>query len=262
MNPFPSRATRRLAAALVLAAAPLAAGAQEAPAPFPMPGDPAVAAGGGLDRAAVEAIVREVISESPEIVYDALVEHQARLAEQARAAQSAAIENNYEALIEGAPAFGAEDPAVTLVEFFDYNCGYCKRSLDAVLRVLETQKDVRVVFIEYPILAPSSTTAARAALAAARQDRYLEFHAALMRHRGALTDELVVEIAAGAGLDTGRLARTMEEGGIIRAIDRNRALAQALGIQGTPAFLIGHELHPGALDEEGLRELIEEARAG
>ncbi len=213
-------------------------------------------------RAAIEQVLRDVIAENPEIIYDALVRYRDQQDEEARKVQTSAVTESYDQIVAGQPAIGSEHPAVTLVEFFDYNCGYCKRSLDTVLNIINSENDVRVIFLEYPILAPSSTTAAKAALAAERQGRYLDLHTALMEHRGALTDEIVLEIAASEGLNVDTLMADMESSEIVRQVDRNRALGQALGINGTPTFLVEREIIPGAIEEADLRQLIEAARSG
>ena len=216
-----------------------------------------------LNRQDVETIVREYLNENPNVIYEAVEKHQRRLAEEAKRQQDAALATNYETIVEGSPAVGAAgSDAITVVEFFDYNCGYCKRSMDAILQVLDSETDVRFVFVEFPILAPSSRTAALAALAADKQGAYFELHRALMQHRGALTDTRVMEIAAEIDLDVVRLARDMEDASIVAALERNAAVGEAVGVQGTPFFLVNQKAYPGWLDEEALRSTISAARPG
>ena len=186
-----------------------------------------------LNRAEVETIVREYLMENPSVIYEAVEKHQQELARQAEEQQRSALAANYTALIAGAPAVGSGDSeAITIVEFFDYNCGYCKRSMNAIVNVLDSATDVRFVFVEYPILAPSSKTAAQAALAASRQDRYFELHRALMSHRGALTDSRVLEIAAELSLDLDQLKRDMQDEAIQAALEHNATVGEAMGVQG------------------------------
>ncbi len=216
-----------------------------------------------LDRSDVETIVREYLNENPNVIYEAVEKHQRQLAEEAKRQQDSALAANYAALVEGAPTVGATDmDAITVVEFFDYNCGYCKRSMDAILQVLESETDVRFVFVEFPILAPSSRTAALAALAADRQGAYFAFHRALMQHRGALTDARVMEIAQEIDLDMAQLAQDMEDAEVVAALERNAMVGEAVGVQGTPFFLVNQKAYPGWLDEETLRSAITEARSG
>ncbi len=149
--------------------------------------------------------------------------------------------------------------AVTVVEFFDYRCGYCKRSLDAVRGALRLA-GVRVQLREYPILGDASVRAARAALAAARQGAYEAAHFALMEHDGEFDAAEIDSIMRGLGLDMERLAADLDSAGIDALIDANRELAARLGVTGTPAFLVlgpgGVEVSPGALDADRLAELI------
>ena len=161
-----------------------------------------------------------------------------------------------------APVAGNPDGDVTLVEFFDYRCTYCKRVLPTVLAALEEDPGLRIVYKEFPILGPDSVVAARVALAAHRQapDRYLALHTALMASRGRLTETNALEIAREFGFDVARIAADMGSPEIDRIIERNNALAQELGINGTPGFVIGDQVIPGAIDLDTLRRLIAEAR--
>lgn len=160
----------------------------------------------------------------------------------------------------GVPGAGDESAPVTVVEFFDYRCGYCKRSLDAVRTALE-RSDVRVELREYPILGDDSTRAARAALAAVQQGRYLDVHMALMAHEGEYDEESIKQIAVDLGLDAERMMEDMQSAEVTALIDANHALAGELGVSGTPAFLVaGPEtlrVSPGALDADRLNSLID-----
>lgn len=162
----------------------------------------------------------------------------------------------------GVPALGDPSGAVTVVEFFDYRCGYCKRSLEAVRAALR-QAGVRVQMREYPILGEESVQAARAALAAARQGAYERAHFALMAHEGGFDAESIEGIARDLGLDVERLREDMASEGIGALIDANRELASRLGVTGTPAFLVlgpaGVQVSPGALDTDQLAGMIVDA---
>lgn len=150
---------------------------------------------------------------------------------------------------------------ITLVEFFDYNCGYCKRMLPAMMEAIAREKDVRFVFKELPILGEDSVLATRAALAAKLQGKYLEMHTALMQLRGPPKREAVLALARQAGLDLGRLERDMESAAVTDIINANRKLAQNLNIRGTPTLVVGDTLVPGAIDAATLRQLVAEARS-
>jgi protein-disulfide isomerase len=147
-----------------------------------------------------------------------------------------------------------------MVEFFDYHCGYCRAMQPSLETMMSQEGKVRFVFKEFPILGPDSITAAKAALASERQGRYLEMHQALMRAKD-LSMSGVMEVARDVGLDTKRLAKDMESPEVQAVIDRNLALAQTLGINGTPSFVVGDQLVPGAVPVAQLAQLIDKERA-
>ncbi|MCY4592391.1 MAG: DsbA family protein [Alphaproteobacteria bacterium] len=239
------------AAALLAAMAIPAAGRAQTPA----------AAG---DRDAVREIVREYLLERPEIIEEALGALRARREAYEQARIATAI-REHDAAIRFhpmSPVSGNLEGDVTMVEFLDYQCGYCKRSLQPVKDLLAADDGLRVVWKEFPILGPVSRFAARAAMAAARQGLYLEYHLAVMGSRGQLTEDRVIELAGGAGLDLGRLRSDMEDPAIEAYLDETATLARTLGIGGTPAFVIGETLVPGAAGGERLRELIARVRSG
>ncbi len=156
-----------------------------------------------------------------------------------------------------APAVGPADAAVTIVEFFDYQCPYC-RVVSAYLADIQAKDPrVRVVYKEWPILGAASGQAARAALAAARQGRYAQFHKALMRTRGVPTEELFRHTAAEAGIDPDRLPRDMKTEEIATALRRNDRLAKQLGFTGVPAFVVGRTIVQGAISRSELEQLID-----
>ena len=162
------------------------------------------------------------------------------------------------------PVGGNPQGDVTIVEFFDYQCPYCKRVLPAVQTLLKTDGNIRYVFKEFPILGPQSVVAARAALAAWKldRDRYVPFHTALMQSRGRLSERKILDVAADSGLDVERLRAAMADPGIDKALARNAELARALDINGTPAFVIGENVIPGAVDLDTLTALVSAARGG
>jgi protein-disulfide isomerase len=210
----------------------------------------------------VEKIVRDYLLREPEIVYQALQELQRRQQAAKLEQQKAAIASHRAKLVEDPadPVAGAEQ-GVTLVEFFDYRCTYCRRVVDSLQALLKEQPDLRVVFKEFPVLGEDSMRAAKAALASQRQDRYVPFHFALM-HSDDLSLAGIRATAESVGLDPDRLERDMEAPEIGQVLERNYMLASALGIEGTPAFVIGDELIPGAIDKARMAELIEQARTG
>jgi protein-disulfide isomerase len=228
-----------------------------------MASGPARAEPADLSVEQIEKIVREYLLREPEVVYQALEELQRRQAEAAAARQRAAIAENQGELTgdSASPVGGNPDGDVTLVEFFDYRCAYCRRVVTSVRALLDEDRSLRVVFKELPVLGPDSVRAARAALASRRQDRYVPFHFALMAADD-LSQEGIRTIARSVGLDPDQLEADMAAPEVMAAIEANYALANELGIEGTPAFVIGDQLIPGAVDKARLQQLLDQARAG
>ena len=151
---------------------------------------------------------------------------------------------------------------MTIVEFNDYQCPYCKRAHAAVKSVVAADGKVKIVYKDLPILGEASRIASVAALAALRQGKHAAFHNALMETGGKLDRDRIFEIAASVGIDVPQLQKDMDDPRIKQSIDRNSALASALGVRGTPAFVIGTQFVPGAVDADTLRQLIAAARKG
>ena len=218
------------------------------------------------ERTAIEQIVRDYLLENPEVIVEAIEVLQQRETAAAEAAQLSALRDRADEIFHspGSPIMGEADGDVVLVEFFDYQCGYCRRVLDDVFALSEEDDGLRVVFKELPILGPASTLAARAALAVRLQDEalYIPLHNALMSHQGALTDDVIYAIAGEVGADVDRLRADMGSPVVTGEIEANLRLADALGIRGTPAFIIGDELIPGAVGLDILRALVDEQRTG
>ena len=162
----------------------------------------------------------------------------------------------------GSPVGWNRDGDVTIVEFFDYRCPYCRAVAPRLAQLKKEDRGIRYVYKEWPILGPASKVAARAALAAWKQGRYEEFHEALMTYPGQLTEKGVFKTAERVGIDVDRLRQDMEAPEIAQALARTQQLASALGITGTPAFVIGNELVPGAVSLEQLKLFVRRARKG
>lgn len=226
---------------------------------------PAAAEGAApADQAAFEERVRAYLLAHPEVIVEALKELDRRQKAEAEVQQRQAIAEHRDSLLASAgdPVAGNPDGAVTVVEFFDYRCPYCKAVAKDMLETLEAEGDVRIVFKEFPILGPDSQIAAKAALAANLQSKYLPFHMALMAHKGTLDRDAIIGIAGQVGLDTVRLEQDMESPEVATVIARNMAIADSLDIGGTPAFVVGDTLIPGAVDMKTLRDLVAKARNG
>jgi protein-disulfide isomerase len=211
-----------------------------------------------------EQRVREYLLKNPEVIMEALqILQQRQRAAEAENLKRTIAERGEEILNDpAAPVGGNPAGDVTVVEFFDYNCPYCRRVAPTVTELEEADPDLRLVYKEFPILGPGSQFAARAALASRRQGKYVPFHNALMRATDQVTEATVMETAREVGLDIEQLRADMQDPAIQEAIGRNLQLASALGITGTPSFIIGEEVVPGAVDLRTLQSLIARARRG
>jgi protein-disulfide isomerase len=203
-----------------------------------------------MARSEVEAIVKDYLIQNPEVLSEAIDALQAH--EQKKLFTQLASSGDD-------PSLGPKDAPITIVEFFDYNCGYCKLATDWVFEAVDSrQGDVRVVFKEYPILAESSLLAAKAALAADKQGKYREMHVALMKAK-TLDHANIDKIAASIGLDVARLRKDMESDAALEHVQRIHAEAEQAQIQGTPGFFINGEPFSG-FQKETLDKMLAEAR--
>lgn len=208
-------------------------------------------------RAEVLQILRDALRQDPSILRDAMASlEQAEVAERATA-QTRAIAQHAAALFRdaGDAVKGNPQGRVTIVEFFDVRCGYCKQLHPTMAQLIQRENDVRVVLKDLPILGPNSVAAARALIAAQRQNQYGALYDALMRLREEPTEPVLRREAERLRLDWARLRRDMEDPSTLARIERNIALARALDIQGTPAMVIGTTLLPGAVDLATLQRL-------
>lgn len=206
----------------------------------------------------IKELALQAIIENPEIVMQAVAILQEREAAQAEAA----IADSRDTLQQdpNAPVGGNPDGTVTIVEFFDYNCGFCRRAGPEVDALLAADTDVRLVYREWPILSEGSVFGARAALAAREQGKYDEMHKALMTSRARVDERTVMQIAADLGLDTGKLRADMESEAVEEHLQTTRALAQSLGFTGTPSFVIGDTRVPGFVERDQLQQIVDESR--
>ncbi|WP_025781443.1 DsbA family protein [Candidatus Synechococcus spongiarum] len=208
-------------------------------------------------------LVLEIIRENPEVVTQAVAILQEReRAQQARAAQDAlAIHRDTLFSQSHGPVLGNPDGDVTIVEFFDYNCGYCRRSSRIIHNLLAADDQVRVALWEWPILGEGSRFAARASLAAQQQGAYQAFHWALMDLPDQATEANVMDTARTLGLDVEKLRRDMAAPEVDAHLARSNQLARALGFTGTPAFVVGNTVAPGFASLERLQDLVRQSRS-
>lgn len=215
-----------------------------------------------LPSADFETRARDYLLNNPEVIVDAVKQMEVR--------QRAAQENELTAVLTARHDEIFNDPAspvggnaagdVTLVEFFDYNCPYCRQAAPIMQQLQQADSGVRIVFKEFPILGPGSRFAARAALASQKQGKYLEFHDAMMIYKGSISESSTLEVAAKVGLDIEQLKADMADPAIDAAIQTNFDLADALRVSGTPTFVSGKEVTRGLVDLDTMTRLIATAR--
>ena len=216
-----------------------------------------------MTREQVEEIIKDYIQNNPEVILDSVESYGREQQYKDTLAQQEAIiehmswlENN-----DMLPVAGNPDGDITVVEFFDYNCGYCKKALDDVMTVIAEEDDVKFVFVELPILGRTSELAAKWAVAAKMQDRYLDYHIALMKHRGPLNEISLITAAKKVGLDVDQLKNDAESDAVADIVNEKAAKASQMGISGTPAFIIDGQLYGGYIGLDRMRAAISEARA-
>ena len=203
------------------------------------------------DRAAIEKIVREYILANPEILPEAMENLRARETAKVVEANRKALETPFAGAWEG-----AADADVTIVQFFDYNCGYCRAAMADIEKLLAGDKKLRVVYREFPVLGPDSDAAARVSLAAAKAGKYSAFHRAVYA-AGRPEARNIERIAKGLGIDLAFASDPAAQA----EIDTNLGYARPLGISGTPAWIIGDRVFAGAVGYDALKEAVAAARA-
>lgn len=212
----------------------------------------------------VKKLALEAILENPQIVMEAVAILREREAAET-AAQAEVSLAKYAELLKNdpnAPVMGNPDGDVTLVEFFDYNCPYCRRAGTAVKALIEADPNLRVVYREWPILGDASVVATRASLAAREQGKYEEMHWALMGLEGRVNENAVMRVASSLGMDVDQLKADMQLPAIDQHIATSMEISRGLGFNGTPSFVIGGQTVPGFVEQDELARLVEEARQG
>src|SRR5215510_7263215 len=251
MRPFRLIAPALLA--LALAAAPQAASAQSF---------------SDVQRGDIEKIVREYLIAHPEVLEEAMNELSKRQAAAEAEKHQASIAKNADAIFNSprGVTLGNKDGDVTFVEFFDYNCGYCKRAMADMLELLKTDSKLKVVLKEFPVLSQGSVEAAQVAAAVRMQDptgkKYLDFHQKLLGGRGPADKARAMAVAKEVGVDMTKLEKDMASPEVKATIEENFRLAESMGMNGTPSYVIGKQIVIGAVGLENLKEKIGMARCG
>jgi protein-disulfide isomerase len=219
-------------------------------------------------RGEIERIIRDYLLKNPEVLQEAIAELEKRQAKNDAEKHKAAIKDNAEALFESPRHVVLGNPKgdVTFVEFFDYNCGYCKRAVADMMALMESDPNLRIVLKEFPVLGPGSQDAAKVGVAVRMQDKtgkkYLDYHQKLMSGRGQVDKARALAAAKQAGLDVARIERDLGGEEVRASLEESFKLADKLGVNGTPAYVIGNDVVVGAVGVEALREKINTARCG
>jgi len=250
---------RRAAASLVLMAAVFAVA-------LSLPGTGRAADGksrlfSAEQQKEIGRLVREYLLANPEVLVEVSAELEKRRKVEEEAARGQVLSEQKDRIFRSPHDFtlGDENGKITVVEFFDYNCGWCKRALTEINKFTEKDPNVRVVMKEFPIFGENSQFAAKAALAAKKQGKYWEFHQALMQQRQ-VTRENTLDIAKSVGIDVEALKREMENPLYDRVIAENTEIAQSLGMQGTPGFIVDSRVNYGYLPANELHEIVADIR--
>ena len=219
-------------------------------------------------RGDIETIVRNYLLAHPEVLEEAMAELSKRQAVAEAEKHEASVATNAEAIFNSprGVVLGNKDGDVTFVEFFDYNCGYCKRAMADMLDLMKSDPKLKVVLKEFPVLSQGSVEAAQVAVAVRMQDssgkKYLDFHQKLLGGRGAADKARAMAAAKEAGLDTARIEKDLASPEVRATLEENFKLAEAMGMNGTPSYVIGKQVVIGAVGLDNLKEKIGVARCG
>ena len=230
---------------------------------------PAMAQGfDATQRGEIEKIIREYLIANPQVLQDVMMELEKRQAAMDSQRQQSAVRENAKDLFSSARhvVIGNPQGNVTMVEFFDYNCGYCKRAMEDMMSLLKNDRNLKVILKEFPVLGPGSLEAAKVATAARIQDKsgkkYLDFHQRLMGGRGQADKARALAAAKDAGFDVAKIEKDLESEEVKASLQESFKIAQALGLNGTPSYVIGDKVIIGAVGLEALQEGINTARCG
>lgn len=213
-------------------------------------------------REEMKTLIRDYLIKNPEVIAEAIEALQAKAEQEKDQARNATIAMFKDELFnpKEQTVIGNSQGDITIVEFFDYNCGYCKSMFNDLLQTIKSDGKIRVVLKELPILGPNSVTATKAALASRNQRKYPEFHQALISYKGAINEAAISAVAKGIGLNVDKLLQDMKDPEFDKIIEKNRELARAMDVTGTPALLVGETFVGGAIGKDRLQALIAEER--
>ena len=210
-----------------------------------------------INEQQIENIIKKYILENPEILIESLEKFTANQKEKEQKSFVNILNNFYDTKVyESLPRIGNMDSKLIIIEFVDYNCGYCKKTLSTISKLMKNFDNIQIVFIDYPILSESSEIAARASLAANEQNAYFEYHTILLNNTKSINENILYKIAKELSLDIEKFKKDISSEKIKNNIIKNIKFANSLKIKGTPTFIIGKQILPGAYDYEKLKKII------
>ena len=210
-----------------------------------------------INEKQIKNIIEKYILENPEIIIESLEKFTSSQKEKEKKSFVKILSNFYDTKVyENLPRIGNIDSKLIIVEFVDYNCGYCKKTLPTIAKLMKKFDNIQIVFIDYPILSESSEIAARASLAANEQNAYFEYHTILLNYKKSINQDALYKIAQELSLDIEKFKKDMSSEKIKNNIIKNVKFANSLKIRGTPTFIIGKQILPGAYDYEKLKKII------
>ena len=210
-----------------------------------------------INEQEIEDIIKKYILENPEILIESLEKFTANQKEKEQKSFVNILNNFYDTKVyESLPRIGNIDSKLIIIEFVDYNCGYCKKTLSTISKLMKNFDNIQIVFIDYPILSESSEIAARASLAANEQNAYFEYHSILLNNTKSINENILYKIAKELSLDIEKFKKDISSEKIKNNIIKNIKFANSLKIKGTPTFIIGKQILPGAYDFEKLKKII------
>jgi len=215
-----------------------------------------------METKQVETVIENYLMNNPQFVI-AMLNNAADYAnaEEMRKTEQALMSKAEQLYADSRDFFiGKPDAPITVVEFLDYNCGYCKRAFPDLMRLAEANDDIRIIFKEYPILGPTSTLAAQTVLAAKEQGKYMELHRTLFESKASLNTARLNKFIKQNGLDVDEINERAQKASIKKHIQDTLTLGQSIGINGTPAFIINDKLYPGALSYAEMQNLVDQVR--
>jgi protein-disulfide isomerase len=219
-------------------------------------------------RGEIEKIIKDYLIKNPEVLQEALGELEKKQAANEAEKHREGVKQHSDALFNSPRHVVVGNPQgdVTMVEFFDYNCGYCKKAMTDMLEMIKADPKLRVVLKEFPVLGQGSVEAARVAVAVRMQDKtgkkYLDFHQKLLGIRGQANQAAAMSAAKDVGMDMVKLEKDLASPEVKSSLEESYKLAEALGLNGTPSYVIGTDVVVGAVGQPGLKEKVSQARCG